>query len=277
MYSFLKNKTFLSFILCFSILTSVSGQAALPTTYQVTTDTAAYILLPDSNWQVMADPDGKLNLDQAINSTLFQSDNRKINYKNHVYWQRFQLVNHMMKELKIALPEASFRADLFTKINDGKWEHYTTGNGVPWSHRDGLKRIPAFTLSIPAGDTLAVYKRIYWNYVAAQPGEMQVVFSFTDKLIEHNYVKDESHEMNEIQDTFLLGMFILSMVINFYFFLVVREKEFLYFTLFLLMASIEALCSLNNVFLSEEPQMVMYLYIFANSLSSFMLIQLVSI
>src|SRR6185312_531077 len=104
---------------------------------------------------------------------------------------------------------------------------------------------------------------------------IKMSFSFTDKLIEYNYVKNESHDMNEIQDTFLLGMFILSMVINFYFFLVVREKEFLYFTLFLLMASIEALCSLSNVFLREEPQLITYLYIFANSLSSFMLIQFV--
>src|SRR6185312_1942320 len=161
------------------------------------------------------------------------------------------------------------------KINDSKWKHYTTGTGVRWSRRDGLKRIPAFLIAIPSGDTLTVYKRMYWNFIDSQPDSIKVSFSYADKLIEHNYVKDESHEMNTIQDTFLLGMFILSMVINFYFFLVVREKEFLYFTLFLLMASIEALCSLSNVFLREEPQLISYLYIFANSLSSFMLIQFV--
>lgn len=275
MYFILKNKIFLSLILCLAIFTSAGAQSTLTATYQVASDTATYILLPDSNWQVMADIKGNLTLKQAINSSLFQNKDQKVNYKNHVYWQRFQLVNQMMKELKIALPETSFQADLFTKINDGKWKHFTTGAGVPWSHRDGLKRIPAFLVTIPSGDTLTVYKRMYWNYVAAQPGSIKASFSFADKLIEHNYVTDESNEMTDIQDTFLLGMFILSMVINFYFFLVVREKEFLYFTLFLLLAGIEALCSLNHVFLREEPQLVLYLYILANSFSGFMLIQFV--
>ncbi len=274
-HSFINNKILLSFILCISFFTQAKGQALVPPPYLVTTDTAAYIILPDSNWQVMADPTEKLNLTQAIYSTLFQNNNQKVNYKNHVYWQRFQLNNRMGKELKIALPVASFQADLYTKINDGKWERHTTGTGVAWSLRDGLKRIPAFLISIPPGDNLTVYKRMYWNFIASQPDSIMASFSFTDKLIEHNYAKDESHDMNAIQDTFLLGMFILSMVINFYFFLVVREKEFLYFTLFLLLASISALCSLNHVFLREEPQLILYLYIIANSLSGFMLIQFV--
>jgi hypothetical protein len=172
-------------------------------------NTAAYIVLPDSNWQVMSDPAGNLILSQAINSVHFQNENKKINYKNPVYWQRFQLVNGIDKELKLALPEVPFRADLFIKINEGKWDHYTTGTGVPWSQRNGLKRIPAFLLTIPSGDTLTVYKRMYRNFIATQPDSMKASFSFTDKLIEHNYVKGESYEMNTIQDPFLLGMFIL--------------------------------------------------------------------
>jgi len=274
-YSFFKNKILLSFILCFFILRSVSGQVILPPAYAITTDTAAYILLPDSDWQLMADPGGKLNLEQALNSAFFQNNNQKVNYKNHVYWQRFQLVNDMMKELKIALPESSFCADLFAKVNEGKWLHYTTGNGVPWSHRYGLKRIPAFTLSIKAGDTITIYKRIYWNYVASQPDTMQVVLSFTEKLIQHNYVNDTAHYMMAIQDAFLLGMFILSVVINFYFFIVVREKEFLYFSLFLSSFCLLALCSLNDVFLKENPQLLLYLYIIFNSSTSFFLIHFV--
>ncbi len=265
---------FLSLLIAFSVFTPVRSQNYLPV-YKITADTAAYILLPTDNWQVMADPTGNLTLDQAINSNLFQNDNQKINYKISVYWQRYQIINSMLKEAKISLPEVSSRADLYAKMNRGEWQHYLTGTLVKWNNRDGLKRIPAFTLSIPAGDTLTVYKRMHWNFIDAQPDSIKMSFSFTDKLIEHNYLKDESHEMNAIQDTFLLGMFILSMVINFYFFLVVREKEFLYFTLFLLLASIEALCSLNDVFLREEPQLVLYLYIVANSFSAFMLIQFV--
>jgi signal transduction histidine kinase/DNA-binding response OmpR family regulator len=274
-FRLMRKKISFTLFLCLSIIISVKGQSQMSPAFQITSDTAAFLILPDTNWQVMADPGKKIQLEQAIASAAFQSNDQKINYKTHVYWQRFRLANNMAKEIKIALPESSFHADLFTKINNGEWEHYTTGTGVPWSRRDGLKRIPAFLIAIPPGGMITIYKRMYWNFIDSQPDSIKVSFSYADKLIEHNYVKDESHEMDTIQDTFLLGMFILSMVINFYFFLVVREKEFLYFTLFLLMSSILALCSLNDVFLRNSPGLILYLYIFGNSLSGFMLIQFV--
>ncbi|HRN58395.1 MAG TPA: histidine kinase dimerization/phospho-acceptor domain-containing protein, partial [Agriterribacter sp.] len=239
------------------------------------TDTAAYEVLPGSYWQVMADPGEKMELAEVTASSLFRHNDQKLDYKNHVYWQRFRLANSMNKALNITLPEPSFHADLYIKTGTGKWAHYTTGAGVPWSRRDGLKRIPAFTISIPAGDTFTLYKRSYWNYVDAQPHKMQVAYNSTEKLLLHNYVNDESHYMTAVQDAFLLGMFILSIVINLYFFIVVREKEFLYFSLFLLAFSVMALCSLNDVFLKEHPGLLLYLYIISNSCSGFLLIQFV--
>lgn len=269
------KKRFLSLILCFSFFIQAMAQTDLPPAFKILSDTAAYVILPDSSWQLMADATGKLNLSEAINSNHFQNKNQKVNYKINVYWQRFRIINSLSTEAKIAFPAVFFRVDLFTKINEGKWENFITGTGVPWSKRDGLKRIPAFLYTISSGDTLTVYKRMYCNFIDTQPDSIKASFSFADKLILHNYVKDESNQMMDIQDTFLLGMFILSMVINFYFFLVVREREFLYFTLFLLMSSILALCSLNDVFLRDSPALILYLYIFGNSLSAFMLIQFV--
>lgn len=269
------KKRWVAFLVYLILFTAAKGQHASPPVYIISADTAAYQVLPETCWQVMTDPGEKMQLAQAIVATDFQSNDQKVNYKNHVYWQRFQLASSIEKEIKIALPEPSFYADLFAKTNNSEWKHYITGNGVPWSRRDGLKRIPAFTLSIPAGDTLTVYKRSYWNYTDAQPDTMQVAFSFTEKLIQHNYVNDESHYMTAIQDAFLLGMFILSIIINFYFFIVVREKEFLFFSLLLLTYCILALCSINDVFLRENPGILLYLYIVFNSLSGFFLIQFV--
>ena len=262
-------------VLCFSIFITAMGQNTLLPAYKIVTDTAGYTVLPDSNWQMMADPTGNLTLEQAINSNQFQNNNQKINYKIRAYWLRYQIINSMQDEANIALPEASFQANLYTKINDGKWENFITGTGVKWSKRDGLKRIPAFVLTIPAGDTLSVYKRTYWNYVDAQPNSMKVSFSFTSKLIQHNYIDDESYNMTALQDAFMLGMFILSIVINFYFFLIVREKEFLYFSLFLIVYCAIALCSLDGVFLRENPQLLLYLYIITNSFVGLILIQFV--
>src|SRR6185312_7422037 len=150
-FQFIKRKTFLSLILCLSIFIATNGQNLFPPAYKITSDTAAFLILPDSNWQAMPDVKENLTMEQVINSKGFGDRNKKINYKNDVYWQRFQLHNALPKELKIAFPVASFRADLFTKINDSKWKHYTTGTGVRWSRRDGLKRIPAFLIAIPSG------------------------------------------------------------------------------------------------------------------------------
>lgn len=271
----LKKRKIVFSACCLLWFVTANGQLTLPPVYIISTDTAAYHVLPGTQWQLMPDPGEQMQLAQVITSSLFQRNDKKVNYKNHVYWQRFRIANNMAKETEIALPEHSFRADLFTQVHNGKWEHYTTGSGVPWSLRDGLKKIPAFTLSIPAGDTLTLYKRIYWDYVASQPDSMQVAFGFTEKLVWHNYVNDQFHYTTAIQDAFLLGMFTLSVIINFYFFIVVREKEFLYFSLFLISFCILALCSLNDIFLKENPRSLLYLYIIFNSCSGFFLIQFV--
>ena len=267
----MKKNIFLSLLIAFSVFTTARSQNSLPA-YKITADTAAYILLQPDYWEMMGDTTGSLTLDQAINSNLFQNDDQKINYKIPVYWQRYQIINSFPKETKISLPETSSRADLYTKINGGEWQHFITGTGVKWSQRDGLKRIPAFILSIPSGDTLTVYKRMYWNFIESQPDSLSVYVAPADKLIMYNYVKDESTQMISIQGAFILALFILSMIFSFYFFRVVQEKEFLYFSLYLFLASMEAIPSLNDLFFREYPQFLLYLYIFSNSLTGFVLV-----
>lgn len=267
-----KKRRFVSFAFCLFTYITTNGQIPFASVYNIVSDTASYVILPDSSWQMIPDAGGKMDINQAIKSNLFQNTNRKINYKYNVYWLRFQLHNALSKELKIALPETAFRTDLFAKINGDQWKHYVTGTGVPWSQRDGLKRIPASTISIPSGATLTVYKRMYWNFIDTQPDSLSVYLAPAEKLIMYNYVQDESKLLIPIQAAFILALFILSMVISFYFFRVVREKEFLYFSVYLLCASLETIPSLNDAFLREYPQFLLYLYIVCNSLTGFFLI-----
>ena len=117
----------------------------------------------------------------------------------------------MRHDIRIGLPEEAARSDLYLKT-DSSWQHFKTGTLVRWSNRDGLKRIPAFTLTIRAGETVTVYKRLYWDFVAAQPDSMSVSIAPTEKLIFQNYVKDDTILMTSIQDAFILGLFILSMI-----------------------------------------------------------------
>lgn len=240
--------------------------------YAITTDTAPLVILPRAAWQILPDANGRLTLNDVLRSRDFNQSKGVLNYRHRVYWIRYRLVNKMSHDIRIGLPEEAARADIYLKTDSSSWQHFKTGTLVRWSNRDGLKRIPAFTLTIPAGETVTVYKRLYWNFVAAQPDSMSVLFAPTEKLILQNYVKNDTILMTSIQDAFILGLFILSMIISFYFYLVVREKEFLYFSLYLLIVSLQAIPSLNDAFLREYPKFLLYLYIIPNSFEAFMLI-----
>ena len=224
---------------------------------------------------MMADPSGKMSLQQVMQSKEFQDTNRKIDYSISTYWQRFSLSNEMQKDARISLPEVAGRVDLFAKYDSTGWQHSQTGTDVSWSRRDGLKQIPAFTLDIRAGKSLIIYQRVKWNFVAAQPDTMAVYAAFTNKLIRQDYINDDAFLMTGIQNAFLMGMVILSIVINFYFFLVVREKEFLWFCLFGFLFCLVSLSSLNDVFLREYPRFQLYLYIFSRSIIGFAAIHFV--
>lgn len=272
---YVKKLTFLSIIFCFLICSFVEGQSSLPPAYHIHSDMPDFIILADSNWQAMADINGNLSLSQVINSGEFNSHIRKIDYDIPIYWLRLRIVNNTIADARLSLPEEAWKADLYTSTNEGSWKHFVSGSGIPWSRREGLKRIPAFTIIIPGGDTVLLYKKVQFNFVFSKPDSLKMALARTDKLIEKSYINDNQTETTAIQDAFILGMFILSILINFYFFLVVREKEFLYFCLFLLLFSIEAVCSLNDFFLRDSPQLVLYLYIISNSLSSFFMLHFV--
>lgn len=248
-----------------------NGQT-LPAAYPITTDSMGLVQLPQPYWQVMTDPSGKQSLEDVLHTRSFEQAKGTIDYKTHVYWIRYTLTNKTGRQITLALPEMAATADLYYRIDSGKWKHAHTGNLVPWSSRSGLKRIPAFSLTLPAGATATAYKKIYLDYVATQPDSLTVTLAAAGMMIRQHYVDDEKAFMTSMQDAFILGLFILSMIISFYFFLVVREKEFLYFSLYLLTASLYSLPTLRDVFLREHPYFLLYIYIFSNSIMAFGLI-----
>lgn len=248
------------------------AQTTAPPAFDIVADSFNLIQLPDSCWQAMADPEGSLTLEGALRAEGFEYGEKKIAYRSRIHWIRYRLTNKTRREIALALPEPASRADLYYRINEGEWQHARTGGLVPWSQRSGLRRIPAFTLTLPAGATATVFKKTSWDYVAVQPDSLAVSLASAGVLISRHYVHDENIFMTSMQDAFTLGLFILSMIISFYFFLVVREKEFLYFSLYLFVASLYSLPTLHDVFLREHPRFLLYLYIFSNSTLAFGLI-----
>jgi signal transduction histidine kinase/DNA-binding response OmpR family regulator len=259
-------------VLCFLCSFCSYGQQ-MPPSYALTSDTMAAAVLPPSSWQVLSDATGRLSLKAVLQARGFQDTDRRLDYRNHVYWLRFGLVNRMPRTADIALPAEAAHMDVYWRPQHGRWQHARTGTAVQWSRRDGLKRIPAISLSIDPGEEITVYERLYWDYLSVQPDTLQVRFTGTVPLIYHAYVRNDYAFMRSIQDAFLLGLSVLSFIISLYFFLVVREREFLVYSLFLLVFCMNCLSSLNGVFLREYPQFLLYLYLFSSCLGYFLLIQ----
>lgn len=247
----------------------------MPRPYLITSDTVVYTSLPPASWQILPDPGGNLSLSTVLRAQGFQDTDRTVHYQTRTYWLRFQLTNAMVREARIALPVQASREDIFTRSPGGGWDHQRSGTLRRWSERDGLRRVPAFTLTVAPGQTITVYERLRWNFIDAQPDTMELTYAGTEKLVSENYVDDESFFMKSIQGAFLLGLFVLTMIISFYYFLVVREKEFLLFTLFALGCIFESLSSLNDVFLREYPVLLLYFYLISNIFNEFLLIHFI--
>lgn len=243
-----------------------------PPNYIITSDTGSAIAVPPAMWQVLSDPGGGLSFTEVLRATGFQDTDRTVHYETNTYWIRFRLTNGMSREAEIGLPVEAAYADIYSRTGNSAWTHEQTGNLVQWSKRAGLKRIPAFTVTILPEQTLEVYERLRWNFIAAQPDTLEVQVAGTEKLILQNYVTDDQSFMTSIQDAFLLGLFVLTLLISFYYFLVVREKEFLFFSFFALSSIINALSSLNDVFLREHPAFLLFLYLLSTLFSEFLLI-----
>ena len=111
-----------------------------------------------------------------------------------------------------------------------QWDHKITGTGVPWSKLDDLKQISTVTYTIQPGKELLIYERDNFGLFADKPEFPYVDFGFTDKVIK-KYFSDIDPS---VLPSFLFGFFVLAALFNIYFFLVVHERVYLFFSLMLL-------------------------------------------
>src|SRR4051812_24144469 len=108
----MKNIIFL-FLLQLLSLTKSFAQNDLPPVYEITTDTANYYTIPQSNWQTLKDKEAKLNFKQVSTApitTNFQySKDNMLSWDKTIrsYWFRFVLKNAMNHTAKICLGDSS--------------------------------------------------------------------------------------------------------------------------------------------------------------------------
>jgi two-component system NtrC family sensor kinase len=249
------KKVLLIWLLAVISFANTMAQNNLPPAYEIKTDTAANITLDDAYWQMLEDRAGELTIDQVSQSPLaenFHPNTTKksgIDYSIRAYWVRYRFRNSMTHEARISIPKKLTYVDLYTRSTDEKWNHKRTGTGVPRSKRNDLKRITAITYIIPPGGELLIYERNNFDYDFNLPGLPAIEFGFTERVIQEQYLDNNSY----IRPSILFGFLILAALFNIYFFLIIRERVYLLFSLTLLSRAITSFLQDTDFFFGEHP------------------------
>jgi two-component system, NtrC family, sensor kinase len=256
------------------------AQNNLPPVFEIKTDTALHDTLPNSYWQMLEDKEGKLSFEQVSKSPIaekFHYDtSTKITHEISAYWVRFILKNVTDHKINIGFYDPAPETSNWYIIKGNRIiNHKTSGFETPWSKNDGLKLIGIsfitfLPLTIEPGEELLFYNRTCYDYfnsfiASSPPQNFLIIYGFTDRVIAHNYIEDESHYFNSVHDAFLFGAMLLAAIFNFLFFLIVRERVYLYFALYVFFLgfgrfNIES--EFYHVFLREHPLAYAYLITF---------------
>ena len=258
------KKTFSLWLLSMLSVTRIFGQDNLPPVFEINADTTSDIRLDDSYWQMLEDREGKWTIDEVSRPPIadkFHANTTKVNgilevdYSIHTFWLRYRLRNNMTYPARIALLKNVAYADLYTRTSDGTGHHKETGTLVPWSKRSDLKRITTLIYIIQPGEELLIYERDSYDYFVNEPDFLEIRFGFADKVRQDYYNDNDS----SVLPSFIFGVFLLAALFNLYFFLIIRGRVYLFFSLTLLFNCLMRFFAFDDIFFKENPIVNWYL------------------
>ena len=240
MMAALLNKILFTISFCISFFIIEAQVIPLPV-YEIKTDTLNWDAIDKSYYQLLEDKEGKLTIEQLTQLPLinnFHDSIKDIDNKVNTYWFRYSLKNTMDHKASICLNSMCDYDDFYVSGSNAKWDHYTTGNFVQWNKRDGLRAANCIPVIISPGEKITIYQRTK-NTKPGLPEGFQIAILSTEKAIQQSYIDNVHDNTNrysarELQEMFLEGVLLLAIFINMLFYRVVKEKEYLYFSLFLL-------------------------------------------
>lgn len=164
----------------------------------------------------------------------------------------------MTSDARISLNSLSDFDDFSIKSENGKWLHFTTGKSNDWEKKDGLKIADCIPVIIHPGEMYTVYQRMS-NIKAGLPDYFQIAILNTDKIINDYYIstsdkRDKYFYPMNLQEAFIIGMILLSVFLNFFFYSIVKEKVYVYFALFALFLALNRCYGITYAYFSVFDQ-----------------------
>jgi len=259
-------KYYLLIIFFVVIAYASKAQDNQPPVFEITADTAVQQVIPDKYWQLLEDPSGTLTIGQ-VSSAQYPSKfhyntshTKGINYDINTYWLRYRLKNTLNHPVKVAIPENMPYAWLYIPKRNNQWQVQTNGDFVPWSKRDGLKLAQTFLLTLNAGQELDLYEKDVFEFNEFRPKVFELSIGFGDAVIKSSYIDKLSGYKNDEIYSVAVGFLLLAAVINLLFYRIVREKVYLFFSLYVLSHGVFFFVrGTHSSILSEYPRLVSWL------------------
>ena len=225
-------------LLVFFIIASfmqINAQS-LVRSYVITADTATQQFLDNNYWQVLDDKNssftiGEVQKEPLTDQFVYVTKNSKPAF-TETTWFRFNLKNNTGKNLNLSIASNAAVADFYIPDNNGIIHHYLTGNEITWRKKDGFKKDNAIPFEIKQGQQIMIYLKTL----------NRTFLSDNLKFPLFNTQKLERSILNNYQENYTSNSHLFAMVLSGIFFLAgifilliyftVKEKIYLYFSLF---------------------------------------------
>jgi signal transduction histidine kinase len=244
----MRKKYLLLFLICILHLNINAQKNQLPT-YRINTDTAISFSVQGEFLSYWADSAGSTTFDSIYKTGIVNrfkpfDSTQQTNYAIKTYWYKFKIKNNTTKDLSLGYKVWTLYADLYYADSTLKWKHLKNGRGYSKADRDGYSLLNLIDFNIPAQGEVMVFLRRN-SYYRNEPPKAIDLYLMQNALEKEFTVKKKLFEIPPseiILSAFLLGMILISCITNLTFYRAIKEKEYLYFVLFLLAMG------LNNLF-----------------------------
>lgn len=264
-----------SLLLCLYLFCSSAGafsQNSLPPFYEIKTDTLTTQELDFRFWQILPDSSGNLMISDVTKQLYagkfyaLSKENQQAQEIEATNWLRFRLKNLMNQNAKLSLSSSAAQADFFVFSSDGKMHQYRTGLIAAWSQRDGLKKSRQIPIILLPAEEVTIYMRrssipadtLHHNFKIRLFGSEKAVKAELSDY-EENYIERPS-----VYAAFFSGLFFLASIFNFLIYRQIKDKVYLFFSLFLFFISIQFHPALNNLSVLDKIGVVNFFIAIGN-------------
>lgn len=245
----------ISILICLLIYFQINAQSDWASPFEIVNDTASEYFVPAEKLQLLFDSSGQLTFEQIQNESISQTFKQYDSQKNQptptAIWFRYKLINKSGNDINIALQTSSSKSEFYIVRDSNKVENYTSGYAVDWEEKSGLKLYNVIPFKIQMNKELQIYQKRYFSRGEELPSEFSI-----NLLNSHKYLFDlaKDSETHSTASTNLLlaffgGILVFASILNALIFFEIREKIYLFFSLFLLFVSFEFIAIFAEAFM----------------------------